>query len=77
MTEHKSENLVSDAPRHRAEWEEGWQPFHEGGPPKRGYYRVRDTQGEAGIAFMHRNRTWTLIDNARLKKPFAAWSEIH
>jgi len=70
-----SKELVAQAYREAAEIEKQWTPFHEGGPPKRGYYYVRDCEGRDGIAFMNLNRTWTLIDGA-LKKPLASWREI-
>lgn len=51
-----------------------WTPFHEGSPPKKGYYFARDCNGRDGVAFMNPNKTWTLIDN--LKKPLVAWRAI-
>jgi hypothetical protein len=44
-------------------------------PPKKGYYRVRDSQGRQGVAFMHPNHTWTLIGGS-CQKPLATWEDI-
>lgn len=52
-----------------------WQPFHEGSPQKAGYYFVRDHRDRDGVAFMHRNKQWTLIDGF-IRKPLVKWREI-
>lgn len=75
MNSSLSSDLVSHSTEQAMEWEKGWTPFHQGGPARRGYYRVRDTEGRDGIAFMNLNRTWTLLDSF-IKKPLSAWREI-
>ncbi len=52
-----------------------WTMLDASSPDRKGYYRVRDFRSREGVAFMNRNRTWTLIDGA-LKKPLVAWRTI-
>lgn len=72
MSTQPTEDLVAAALADEARF----KPFDQGGPEKSGYYHVRDCKGQQGVAFMNRNRTWTLIDNARLTKPLAVWRDI-
>lgn len=69
-----SSNRVDEVTRAALEWEKGWTPMSER-PPMSDYYRVRDSHGRDGIAFMNRNRTWTLIDGS-IEKPLIAWRVI-
>ena len=47
-----------------------------GSPPQRGgYFKVRDETGRVGVAFRHRNHTWTAISGS-VRKPYRDWCDI-
>lgn len=64
--------LVAAARVQAAKIEALWTPFDQGSPTKADYYFVRDCDGRDGVAFMHRNRQWTLIDGG-IRKPLVKW----